>query len=623
MAVSKINLDRQTEGRVLSLGTTSASQQALLTLNNGTAALSNIVLDVKGSASIAGDLTLTGNLNITGDINRQSVTNLDVTDFTITMNNGGTTPADNVSGIIVEGTSNTIASALYFNSVSTTKWSMAVGGDLVGTTASQTLTNKTLTSPTLTTPILGTPSSGNLSNCTNYPTANLSGLGANVATFLATPSSANLLAAVTDETGGGALVFGTTPTISTPVINGTVTGTGVSSVNSTSTLVARDTNGNSIVNNLINGYATTTTAAGTTTLTVSSAKLQYFTGVTTQTVIMPVVSTLVLGQTFEITNNSTGLVTVQSSGANNILILAANTSATFTVIAITGTTNASWSYSYVGNVVATGKALTVSNSLTFTGTDASSVAFGTGGTVAYTANKLSVFAATTSTELAGVISDETGSAGGGILVFNNTPTLITPVIGAATGTSLVVTGKVDSGSFGTIASATTTNLGAANGNFGDITGTTTITAFDTVAAGVTRNVRFIGVLTLTYNAVSLILPTAANITTTVGDTATFISLGGGNWICTQYQRANGTALSTGTSSSFRRTTVTGTQDGSNKIFTIGNTLSSGSEHVWLNGQLLNDGASNDYIYNGTTTITFQAGFTAPSATDVIKVSGNY
>jgi hypothetical protein len=63
---------------------------------------------------------------------------------------------------------------------------------------------------------LGTPSSGTLSSCTGYPVANLTGLGANVATFLATPSSANLAAAVTDETGSGALVFGTSPTLVTP-----------------------------------------------------------------------------------------------------------------------------------------------------------------------------------------------------------------------------------------------------------------------------------------------------------------------------------------------------------------------------------------------------------------------
>jgi len=76
-----------------------------------------------------------------------------------------------------------------------------------------TLTNKTLTSPTLTTPILGIPQSGILTNCTGYVIGNLSGLGANVATFLATPSSSNLASAVTGETGSGALVFNNFPTI--------------------------------------------------------------------------------------------------------------------------------------------------------------------------------------------------------------------------------------------------------------------------------------------------------------------------------------------------------------------------------------------------------------------------
>lgn len=46
----------------------------------------------------------------------------------------------------------------------------------------------------------------------------ITGLGAGVATFLATPSSANLAAALTDETGSGAAVFGTSPTITTPTI---------------------------------------------------------------------------------------------------------------------------------------------------------------------------------------------------------------------------------------------------------------------------------------------------------------------------------------------------------------------------------------------------------------------
>lgn len=80
--------------------------------------------------------------------------------------------------------------------------------------------------------------------------------------------------------------------------------------------------------------------------------------------------------------------------------------------------------------IANGKTATISNTLTFTGTDGSSVAFSAGGTVTYTSNKLSVFAATTSAELAGVISDETGT---GVLVYSTSPSITTPnIIGTVT-----------------------------------------------------------------------------------------------------------------------------------------------------------------------------------------------
>jgi hypothetical protein len=76
-----------------------------------------------------------------------------------------------------------------------------------------------LTSPTLVTPILGTPSSGTLTSCTGLPiSSGVSGLGTGVATFLATPSSANLASCLTDETGTGANVFASSPTITSATI---------------------------------------------------------------------------------------------------------------------------------------------------------------------------------------------------------------------------------------------------------------------------------------------------------------------------------------------------------------------------------------------------------------------
>lgn len=120
-------------------------------------------------------------------------------------------------------------------------------------------------------------------------------------------------------------------------------------------------------NNFIEGYTTTVTAAGTTTLTVISNFQQFFTGTSTQTVTLPVTSTLVLGQQFLVTNNSTGLVTVQSSGGNSIQVMAANSNLLVTCILISGTTAASWNSYYYGVNLAVANPPTVQK-VTATGT---------------------------------------------------------------------------------------------------------------------------------------------------------------------------------------------------------------------------------------------------------------
>lgn len=69
------------------------------------------------------------------------------------------------------------------------------------------------TNPVLVTPNIGTPSAGTLSNCGSLPITGIAGLGTNVGAFLGTPTSANLAAALTDETGTGANVFAISPAL--------------------------------------------------------------------------------------------------------------------------------------------------------------------------------------------------------------------------------------------------------------------------------------------------------------------------------------------------------------------------------------------------------------------------
>lgn len=100
------------------------------------------------------------------------------------------------------------------------------------------------------------------------------------------------------------------------------------------------------------------------------------------------------------------------------------------------------------------------------------------------------------------------------------------------------------GALTTLASATTTDLGTIAGHNVSISGTTTITSFGSSALVGLPNykIRFVGALTLTYNATSLILPGAASITTAANDNAEVQYLGSGNWIVTSYTKANGSAI---------------------------------------------------------------------------------
>lgn len=107
------------------------------------------------------------------------------------------------------------------------------------------------------------------------------------------------------------------------------------------TVAVRDWYGNLLADNFIASKTATATAAGTTTLTIDSSQVQEFTGSTTQTVKLPTTS-VIAGQEYRIINNSSGVVTVQSSGANTIDTVAGGSAKIFLAQVDTPTTAAHW-----------------------------------------------------------------------------------------------------------------------------------------------------------------------------------------------------------------------------------------------------------------------------------------
>jgi hypothetical protein len=310
-------------------------------------------------------------------------------------------------------------------------------GAVVGTTNTQTLTNKTLTSPVVSGLTLSdgsivlegaTADAHETTITVTDPTADRTitlpdatgtvALTNNKLDAFAATTSAELAGVISDETGTGALVFANTPTLVTPNI-GAATGT--------SLVLSGDLT--------VNG---TTTTINSTEITIDDKNL-------------------VLGS----------VATPSDAGADGGgLTLKGATDKTFNWVDATD----SWTSSEHMDL-ASGKVLKINGTEVLSATQyTGNAATVTNGIT--TASKISALAATSSSELAGVISDETGT---GALVFANTPTLVTPAIGAATGTTLVLSGALTS----TAITLDNTSVGSATATAG--TSATTIDTFSATA----------------------------------------------------------------------------------------------------------------------------------------------
>jgi hypothetical protein len=140
--------------------------------------------------------------------------------------------------------------------------------------------------------------------------------------------------------------------------------------------VAINADTNAVVAGTIAGETSTATSSGTVSLTIASTQIQKFTGSTTGQIVALPTTSVVIGNQWMIVNASTVTIQVNASGGATVLVLAAGTSALFTANTAGASTAGNWDVQYGGVAVASGKELSISNTMTLSAADGASFAMG-------------------------------------------------------------------------------------------------------------------------------------------------------------------------------------------------------------------------------------------------------
>lgn len=220
----------------------------------------------------------------------------------------------------------------------------------------------------------GTDQSSAQSGLGLVPGTNVQAYSSTLATWATkTPPSGTAVGTSDTQTLTGKTINGSNNTL-TNIALASLASAAYATAPTASTLAEWDANANLSAANLIEGFTSTATAGGTTTLTIASNETQVFTGSSNQTCQLPTTS-VPAGLDYTIINASTGTVTVTSSNGSTLVVLGPSTSVMVTSLQATPTAPTHWNSQYIGILITSGKVLKVSNSLTLAGTDGTTMTF--------------------------------------------------------------------------------------------------------------------------------------------------------------------------------------------------------------------------------------------------------